>query len=72
MILGVFIEFFGVKIVIRLSKNRCDLILTVIFDFGSNLIVGSLYIRWKSIQIVRSNFKFKINFWIQNIDVRCF
>ena len=54
MILGIFIEFFGVKIVIELSKNHCDLILTVGFDFssnmtvgfdfGSNLIVGSSYI----------------------------
>ena len=49
MILGVFIEFFGVKIVIGLLKNHCDLILTVGFDFGSNLTVGSLYIRWKLI-----------------------
>ena len=45
----VFIEFFGVKIAIELSKNRCDLILTVVFDFGSNLTVGSSYIRWKSL-----------------------
>ena len=54
MILGIFIEFFGAKIVIELSKNHCDLILTVRFDFssnmtigfdfGSNLIVGSSYI----------------------------
>ena len=29
MILGVFIEFFGIKIVFGLSKNRCDLFLTV-------------------------------------------
>ena len=43
MILGVFIEFFGVKIVIGLSKNHCDLIRTVGFDFGSNLTVGSSY-----------------------------
>ena len=28
MILGVFMEFFGVKIVIGLSKNHCDLNLT--------------------------------------------
>ena len=49
MILGVFIEFFEVKIAIGLSKNLCDLILTVGFDFGSNLAVGSSYIRWKSI-----------------------
>ena len=34
--LGVFIEFFGVKIVIRLSKNHCDLILTVGFDLSQN------------------------------------
>ena len=39
MILGVFIKYFRVKIVIGLSKNRCDLIITV----------GSSYIRWKSI-----------------------
>ena len=45
MILGVFIKIFGVKIAIGLSKNRCDLLLTVGFDFGSNLTVGSLYIR---------------------------
>ena len=44
MLLGVFIEFFVIKIAIGLSKNRYDLILTVIFDFGSNLIVGSSYI----------------------------
>ena len=37
MILGVFIEFFGVKIAIGLSKNRCNLFITVGFDFGSNL-----------------------------------
>ena len=45
MILGVFIEFFGVKIAIGLSKNRYDLFLIVGFDFGSNLTVGSSYIR---------------------------
>ena len=45
MILGVFIEFFEVKIAIGLAKNSCDLFLTVGFDFGSNLTVGSSYIR---------------------------
>ena len=30
----VFIEFFGVKIAIGLSKNHCDLILTVGFDLS--------------------------------------
>ena len=56
MVLEVFIKFFGVKITIGLSKNHCDLILTVGFDFDSNLIVGSSYIHWKSIQTVRSSF----------------
>ena len=64
MIVGVFIEFFGVKIAIGLSKNHCDFILIVGFDFGSNLIVGSSYICWRSIYTVRPNFKFKINRWI--------
>ena len=40
-------RIFRIKIVIGLSKkkNRCDLILTVGFDFSSNLTVGSSYIR---------------------------
>ena len=41
MILGVFIEFFRVKIAIGLSKNHYDLILTIEFDFGSIMTVGS-------------------------------
>ena len=45
MILGVFIEFFGVEIDIGLSKNHFDLFLIVGFDFGSNLTVRSSYIR---------------------------
>ena len=40
MILGVFIEFFGIKIVIGLSKKHCDLILTVGFSLSQN----SLYL----------------------------
>ena len=36
MILGVFIEFFGVKIVIGLSKNHYDLIITIGFDLSQN------------------------------------
>ena len=40
MILGVFIEFFKVKITFVLSKNHYDLILTVGFDLSQN----SLYI----------------------------
>ena len=36
MILGVFIEFFGVKTVIGLSKNHFDFIITVEFDLSQN------------------------------------
>ena len=36
MILGVFIEFFEVKIIIGLSKNHYDLILTAGFDLSQN------------------------------------
>ena len=36
MILRVFVELFGVKIVIGLSKNHRDLILTVGFDLSQN------------------------------------
>ena len=36
MILGVFIEFFGVKIVIKLSKTHFDLILTIGFYLSKN------------------------------------
>ena len=44
----VFIKNFGVKIVIGLLRNHCDLILTVGFDFDSNITIGSSYIHWKS------------------------
>ena len=36
MILRAFIEFFGVKIAIGLSKNHCNLIITVGFDLSQN------------------------------------
>ena len=32
-----------------IAKNRCDLFLTVGFDFGSNLTIGSSYIHYKSL-----------------------
>ena len=51
MILGVFIEYFRVKIGIELLKNRCDLIIIVEFDFGLNLIIGS---KQESIWPIRS------------------
>ena len=36
IILGVFITKFRIKIAIELSKNHCDLILTVGFDLSQN------------------------------------
>ena len=50
MILGIFIEFLGVKIAIELSKNHCDLILTVGFDLNQNNLyisdILSIYLRY--------------------------
>ena len=43
MILGVFIEFFGVKIVIGLSKNYCNLILTVGFDLSQIADISPIF-----------------------------
>ena len=58
MILEVFIEFFGVKIAIGLSKNHCDLILTVEFDLSQNsryisdiFDILSIYLRYLSIYL---------------------
>ena len=48
MILGVFIEFFGVQIVIGLSKNHCDLIITVGFDLSQNSRYLSIFYRYIS------------------------
>ena len=36
MILGVFIKKFRIQITIELSKNHCDLILTIGFDLSQN------------------------------------
>ena len=46
MILRVFVEFFGVKIVIGLSKNHRDLILTVGFDLSQNSRYLSIFYRY--------------------------
>ena len=35
---GIYI-IFEIKIVIGLSKNHCDLIMTIEFDFGSNITI---------------------------------
>ena len=45
MILGIFIEFLESKYPLDCQKTIANLILTVGFDFGSNLTVGSSYIR---------------------------
>ena len=42
MILEVFIDFFGVKITVGWSKNICNLIIAVGFNFGANMTVRSL------------------------------
>ena len=46
MILEVFIDFFFVKIIVRWSKNICNLIIAVGFNFGANMIVRSSLNRW--------------------------
>ena len=54
MILGVFIEFFGVKIVIGLSKNHCDLILTwmCMDEFVKNCMILGVFIEFFGVKIV--------------------
>ena len=41
MILEVFIDFFGVKITVEWSKNICNLIIAVGFNFCANMTVRS-------------------------------
>ena len=41
MILEVFIFFFGVTITVGWSKNICNLIIAVGFNFGANMTVRS-------------------------------
>ena len=45
MILGEFIDVFGVKIVIGLLKNYCDLILTVGFDLSQKTDIYRYFFR---------------------------
>ena len=51
MILWVFIEFFGIKIVIRLSKNHYDLILKTGFDLSQNIPYLLIFYRYNFIEI---------------------
>ena len=52
MILGVFIEFFRVKIVIGLSKNHCDLILIVGFNLSQNSQYLLIFYRYLPIYLL--------------------
>ena len=55
MILEVFIDFFRVKQAIGWSKYISNLILTIGFNFGENLIVRSSLNRWDQSIIVGSS-----------------
>ena len=56
MILEVFIEFFfWVKIVVGWSKNICNLIIAVGFNFGANMTVRSSLNRSNQSITVRSS-----------------
>ena len=46
---GIYIIFWSQNSHWILKKKHCDLILTIGFDFGSNLTVGSSYICYISI-----------------------
>ena len=59
MILEVFIDFFGVKIIIGWSKNICNLIIVFGFNFGANMIVRSSLNRSDQSITVRSSYNFK-------------
>ena len=59
MILEVFIEFFGIKIVVEWSKNLCNLIIVVGFNFCTNLTVRSSLNCWDQSITVGSSQDFK-------------
>ena len=55
MILEVFIDFFWVKIAIGWSKNICNLIIAVGFNFCTNLIARYSLNRWDQFITVGSS-----------------
>ena len=59
MILEIFIDFFFIKIVVGWSKNICNLIITVRFNFGANLTVRYFLNRCNQPIIVESSQDFK-------------
>ena len=73
MILEVFIDFFFFFFLviqdIGWSKYICNLIITVGFNFGENLIVRSSLNRWDQFITVGSSKDFKSGRWIKNLIV---
>ena len=59
MILEVFIDFFGIKIVVEWSKNLCNLIIAVGFIFCANLTVRSSLNCWDQSITIGSSRDFK-------------
>ena len=59
MSLEVFIDFFFVKIVVGWSKNLCNLIIAVRFNFGANLTIKYSLNRWEQFITVISSQDFK-------------
>ena len=59
MILELFIDFFWVKIAVGWSKNLCNLIITVGFNFYANLAVKSSLNCWDQSITVGSSKDFK-------------
>ena len=59
MILEVFLDSFWVKIVIGWSKNLCNLIIAVGFNFDANLTIRSYLNRWDQSITVGSSQDFK-------------
>ena len=64
MILEVFIDFFFVKIVVGWSKNLCNLIIAVGFNFCANLTVRSSLNCWDQSRTVGSSWDFKSDRYI--------
>ena len=56
-----FIDFFGVKIVVGWSKNICNLIIVVGFNFSANMTIRSFLNRCDQSITIRSSQDFKSN-----------
>ena len=69
MILEVCIDFFFIKQIVGLSKNLCNLIIAVEFNFGANLTIRSSLNCWDQFIIVGSSQDFKSDRWMENLIV---